>query len=181
MLKLVLVGGGARSGKTSFALGRARELGASRLYVATAEIHDEEMRARIERHRAERPDFATVEEPVDLPGAIDRATVDVVLVDCLTLWLSNLLCADLADAEVEARFDRLLAALAARTSHVVVVSNEVGLGIVPDNLLARRFRDHAGRLHQRLAARADEVWLGAMGMVVRLRPGPLEAFPVLEP
>jgi adenosylcobinamide kinase/adenosylcobinamide-phosphate guanylyltransferase len=173
---LILIGGGARSGKTTFALARARELGGPRVYLATAELRreDGEMVARIERHQAERPDFTTVEEPFELARVLGERQ-EVVLVDCLTLWLSNLLCADLDDAAVEARFAVLLQVLAERQASTILVTNEVGLGIVPENALARRFRDHAGRLHQRLAAVADEVWLGAMGLLLRLHPAPVEA------
>ena len=114
----------------------------------------------------------TVEEPLALPEQIARLDADVVLVDCLTLWLSNLMMADHPDPEGEV--DRLVAALD-RPGTVILVTNEVGLGIVPDNALARRFRDIAGRAHQKLAARADEVYAGMLGLMLRLKPGPVEA------
>jgi len=176
---LVLVGGGARSGKSRWALARAASLGRRRLFVATAEPSDDEMRARIARHRAERAgSFETVEEPLALPELIGRAageaTYDVVLVDCLTLWISNLLVRGAGAEEVEGRVAALADALAARATPVVVVSNEVGMGLVPETPLGRLFRDVAGGAHQRLAALADEICVAVMGVVLRIRPGPVE-------
>jgi len=179
--RLVLVGGGVRSGKSDFALGLAKALGTRPAFVATAQAWDDEMRARIARHRDERDtSFVTIEEPLDLEEAIERAANehDVVLVDCLTLWLSNLLCNDIDDERLYSRIDRLVAVArrvsASASASVVLVTNEVGLGIVPDNALSRRFRDAAGTLHRRLATVADEVHFAAMGMVLRLKPGPVE-------
>jgi adenosylcobinamide kinase/adenosylcobinamide-phosphate guanylyltransferase len=173
---LVLVGGGVRSGKSAFALTRAMALGDDRVFIATAQAFDDEMRARIALHQRERAEtFRTLEAPMTLTETLlGLDTGDVVLVDCLTLFVSNLLCADLDDAEVSARFDALLDALETRTRHVVLVTNEVGLGIVPDNALSRRFRDHAGTLHRRIAAIADEVYFATMGVVLRLVPSPVE-------
>jgi adenosylcobinamide kinase/adenosylcobinamide-phosphate guanylyltransferase len=178
MHKLILVGGGARSGKSSFALAYARGLGARRIFVATAEAGDAEMRERISRHREERgPDFATREEPLALPLLLaELHDADVVVVDCLTLWLSNLLMQRQSAADVESQVDELMAALAKRRHHVILVSNEVGLGVVPESALGRIFRDVAGRAHQLIAAQADEVYLAAMGMVIRLRPEPVRSF-----
>ncbi len=121
------------------------------------------MRARIAVHRADRANdgWVTIEEPLDLAGALRRAEMPV-LVDCLTLWVSNLLLADRPIPDLEA-------ALAARAHRTVLVSNEVGLGIVPDNALARQFRDEAGRLHQRLAAVADTVTLVVAGLPMRVK------------
>jgi adenosylcobinamide kinase/adenosylcobinamide-phosphate guanylyltransferase len=176
--RVVLVGGGARSGKTGFALARARALGRRRVFVATAEGRDREMAERIAAHRAERGSaFRTVEEPRRLGralAAIDGA--DVVVVDCLTLWLTNLLLADEPFAAIVQRIDDLAEVLAARRFHAVVVTSEVGLGLVPETALGRVFRDLAGLAHQRLARVADEVYLAALGCVVRLRPAPLESF-----
>lgn len=173
---IVLIGGGVRSGKSAFALSRARELGERRVFVATAQAFDAEMRARIDAHRDERePSFRTIEEPLDVAGVLDRERdADVVVVDCLTLWLSNLLLADADDAAIDAAIGGLADAAARTPAHTIFVTNEVGLGIVPDNALARRFRDHAGRLHQRLAASADEIYLGTLGVMLRLSPGPIE-------
>lgn len=176
--RAILVGGGARSGKSAFALRLACRLGRRRSFVATAQALDDEMRVRVARHVAERGvEFATVEAPLELPAAIARAAegADVIVVDCLTLWLSNLLLGGEDEPRIAARVATLAEVVGARRCHVVLVTNEVGLGIVPDNALARTFRDVAGRAHQRLAAAADEVYLAALGVVLRLRPGPVVA------
>jgi len=154
---LTLVLGGARSGKSRYA---ERHLIARTPppwnYIATAEALDDEMTRRIGEHRARRGDkWHTIEAPRDLAGALGGLPRDTaVLVDCLTLWLSNLL---LAGADIDPEVARLDAALLKMDGQVVLVSNEVGLGIVPDNALARRFRDLQGALNQRIAARADLV------------------------
>jgi adenosylcobinamide kinase / adenosylcobinamide-phosphate guanylyltransferase len=175
--RIILVGGGVRSGKSAFALRRARELGSRRVFVATAQALDAEMEQRVAAHRRERgEDFRTVEAPRALLAAlraIDGA--DVVVVDCLTLWLSNLLLDGLSCERIEQQVLELAGWLGERHRHCVIVSNEVGLGIVPDNALARAFRDVAGRAHQLLGARADEIYVGLFGQLLRLRPGPVEA------
>ena len=166
----VLVLGGARSGKSAFALSLAGKLAprGGRLFLATAEAGDEEMAARIAAHRAGRgPDWQTLEEPLDLAGALAEAREGrVILIDCLTLWLSNLLA---AGRDFEAESARLIAALEGAPGHVVLVANEVGLGIVPENPLARRFRDLAGSLNQGLAGLADEVYFLAAGLPIKLK------------
>jgi adenosylcobinamide kinase/adenosylcobinamide-phosphate guanylyltransferase len=174
--RIVLVGGGARSGKSTFALVRARELGARRLFVATARRYDADMSARIDRHVAERgAEFETIEEPLALPESLLAARGhDVVVVDCLTLWLSNLLLDGMGAEAVEARVDDLAQALRRAPGHVVLVTNEVGMGLHPETALGRTFRDLAGRAHQRLSAVADEVHLAVMGLVVRLKPLPVD-------
>jgi adenosylcobinamide kinase/adenosylcobinamide-phosphate guanylyltransferase len=174
--RLVLVGGGARSGKSRCALARAAALGRRRLFVATAEPLDDEMRARIARHRAERSGaFDTLEEPLALAEAIAAVRDhDVVLVDCLTLWISNLLVRGLPPEAVERRVSELLDVLRARRAHVVLVTNEVGMGLVPETPLGRAFRDATGLAHQRLAAVADELYVAVMGVVLRVVPGPVE-------
>lgn len=173
-MKVIVVGGGVRSGKSAFALARAEELGARRIFVATGEALDAEMDDRIARHRAERGDrFATVEAPVELPATLAGLDADVVLVDCLTLWLSNLLVRDEPPARILARIDELVAALARRRFHAIVVTNEVGMGVVPPSPLGRAFRDLAGTAHQRLAACADELHFAVLGTVLRLRPSPI--------
>lgn len=167
----LLVLGGARSGKSrhaqAMAEAAAAQTGGALVYIATAQAFDGEMTDRIARHRADRDlRWRTVETPRALPEALiaaDGATT-VMLVDCLTLWLSNLL---LADADIDAAADLLLAALAEVAGRVILVSNEVGQGIVPDNALARRFRDAAGLIHQRIARQVDSVDMVAAGLVQR--------------
>lgn len=169
---LTLVLGGARSGKSRYAqallAGARPEAGpGSLVYVATGSAGDGEMALRIARHRAERgPAWETIEVPLDLADALARAGDRPVLVDCLTLWLANLM---LGEHDVAAGIAALEAALARRRAATVLVGNEVGLGIVPDNALARRFRDEAGLLHQRLAARAARVVLMAAGLPLVLK------------
>ena len=175
--RLTLIGGGARSGKSSFAQGLGLRRGDRRTYVATAQALDAEMADRIARHVDDRgTDFETLEVPEELEVALTELEhSDVVVVDCLTLWLSNLCCADYELEEIERRIQRLTQVLAARTRETIVVTNEVGLGIVPLSSLGRLFRDVAGRMHRELAAEADEVYLGAMGAMVRLKPAPVVA------
>jgi adenosyl cobinamide kinase/adenosyl cobinamide phosphate guanylyltransferase len=163
--KWTLVLGGARSGKSRHAEALLMRAPPPWTYIATGQAFDDEMRTRIAAHRAARAaGWMTVEAPLDLPAAL---TVDgPVLVDCLTLWLSNLL---LAERDVDAATASLEAALAARRAPTALVSNEVGLGIVPDNVLARRFRDAAGVLHQRLAAGAERVVMLVAGIPMQVK------------
>ena len=164
--RLTLVLGGARSGKSAHAERLVTALPPPWTYIATAEAWDDEMRERIATHRAARaPGWVTVEEPLRLADAIARAD-GPVLVDCLTLWLTNVMLRDEPEA---AHTDALLAALAAREAETVLVSNEVGLGIVPDNALSRRFRDEAGRLHQAIAQRAGRVVLMVAGLPLAVK------------
>lgn len=166
---LTLVLGGARSGKSRFAEELAAVSGLARTYVATAEPYDDEMRERIAHHRARRDGtWTTVDAPLDLPEALERACAPdrIVLVDCLTLWLSNVM---LAERDVERALDDLLAALARLAGPAILVSNEVGSGIVPDTRLGREFRDHQGRLNQRAAAIADRVTLVVAGLTLDLK------------
>lgn len=173
---LVVVGGGVRSGKSRFALARARALGTRRVFVATAEALDDEMRARIDDHqRARGDDFRVVEAPRELVRAFEQiGDADVVVIDCLTLWLSNLLLADVEAPRIETELARWLDAVALAPFTTVAVTNEVGMGVVPDSALGRAFRDVQGRCNQRLAARATELYLAALGTVLRLRPAPVE-------
>ena len=160
MITLVL--GGARSGKSALAEALVMREPAPWTYVATGQGWDEEMRARIAAHRAARtPGWLTVEAPVDLGPALSAP--GPVLVDCLTLWLTNLM---LGAHDVCAAISALEQSLETRTAPTVLVSNEVGLGIVPDNALARRFRDEAGRMHQRFAARAERVVFTVAGLLL---------------
>jgi adenosylcobinamide kinase/adenosylcobinamide-phosphate guanylyltransferase len=164
-----LVLGGARSGKSALAERLCESQDGACVYLATGQAHDSEMAERIAAHQARRgPRWQTVEVPLDLPQALgEQARPDrAVLVDCLTLWLGNLM---FADRDPEAAADALSSALATAGGPVVLVSNEVGLGIVPDNALARQFRDAAGRLHQRLAGVCAQVVFTAAGLPMVLK------------
>jgi adenosylcobinamide kinase/adenosylcobinamide-phosphate guanylyltransferase len=172
MGRLVLVTGGARSGKSAVAEARVAELAPEGpwLYVATAEPLDGEMAERIARHRHRRAGaWRTVEAPRHPAEALADASVKAALVDCLTLWMTNLLVQGLDDEPILGAVDELARAAARAPSPVVIVTNEVGAGIVPENALARRFRDLAGLGNQRLAQAADEVWLVAAGIPLRLK------------
>jgi adenosylcobinamide kinase / adenosylcobinamide-phosphate guanylyltransferase len=167
--RVVLLLGGARSGKSRLAQARAEALAGNLVYIATGQALDSEMTQRIAQHRADRgPRWRTVEVPLALPDAIrdESRQGQVLLVDCLTLWLSNLM---LGEHDVAVAIEGLLDALATTTGTVLLVSNEVGMGIVPENALARRFRDEAGRLNQRVAAVAGEVVFVAAGLAMRLK------------
>lgn len=168
-VRFSLVLGGARSGKSALAEHMARRQAGPLTYIATAQAFDAEMADRIARHRADRGDgWTTIEAPLDLPAALSAASGTVVI-DCLTLWLSNLM---LADHDIDAASAALAASVAAHAGPVIAVSNEVGLGIVPDNALARRFRDAQGRLNQRMAALAELVVFCAAGLPLVLKgPG----------
>jgi adenosylcobinamide kinase/adenosylcobinamide-phosphate guanylyltransferase len=170
-MSLTLVLGGARSGKSRFAQGAAEALARERcvvpIFIATGEAGDEEMAQRIARHRADRgAAWRTVEAPLDLAEAVAPLTAaDIAVVDCLTLWLANSMAAEASHAH---RLQELAPVLAACPARLWVISNEVGWGIVPDNALARRFRDEAGWLHQKVAEVAEETVLVVAGQVLRL-------------
>jgi len=174
---IVLIGGGVRSGKSRFALERAQGLGRRRAFVATATASDAEMAARIAAHLAERGDaFRTVEAPLALCETLrELAGVDVAVIDCLTLWLANLLLAERSDDAICAEVESLATTLQAAPFHAVLVTNEVGMGVVPESALGRRFRDVAGNAHQRLAKIADEIYFGVLGLRLQLHPGPVRA------
>ncbi len=162
--RITLVTGGCRSGKSRYAQELAESLGPMRVMLATAEALDDEMRDRIARHQADRRDgWRTIEAPIDIVAHLDHPG-EVLLVDCLTLWVSNLLCTDATDAELEAASLALVARLQTVSGPVILVTNEVGLGIVPMNKLARRFRDQSGFLAQRIARIADRVVLCVTGI-----------------
>ncbi|MGQ0611439.1 MAG: bifunctional adenosylcobinamide kinase/adenosylcobinamide-phosphate guanylyltransferase [Paracoccaceae bacterium] len=172
--RLTLVIGGARSGKSRLAERLVRAAGLPKTYIATAEAWDDEMRARVAAHREGRgEDWACIEAPRDLPGALAAAPPGIALIDCATLWLTNVV---LAEADIVAETEALLAALDARAGPVVIVTNELGWSIVPENALARRFRDEQGRLNQALAARAALVVTVIAGLPLVLKG----QMPVLE-
>jgi adenosylcobinamide kinase/adenosylcobinamide-phosphate guanylyltransferase len=177
----VLVLGGARSGKTGFAEQLVLQRADRPAYLATAQTLDDEMRERIRAHKASRSvHFATIEEPVELADALRRGAADhdFILVDCLTLWITNLLGIGI---NVAAAVEDLVEALQTIDScQIVLVSNEVGLGIVPDNALARTFRDLAGAAHQRLAGVCDDVYFVVAGLTMTLKGHRPDA-PVLRP
>jgi len=171
-----LIFGGTRSGKSAFAQQRATASGLDVIYVATAESRDAEMAERIARHRAERPaDWGLIEEPLALAAALrtQAAPNRCLLVDCLTLWLSNLLAA--GDERLTLEISALLDILPTLPGQILLVSNEVGQGIVPDNPLARRFRDEAGYLHQKIAVRCERATFIIAGLPLLLKDCPYEA------
>jgi adenosyl cobinamide kinase/adenosyl cobinamide phosphate guanylyltransferase len=169
---LSLLIGGARAGKSSLAARLAHKTGLPVTFVATAKAGDEEMKQRIARHRAERPaEWTTLEEPVTLARAIDCAgPEDTVIVDCLTLWVSNLILAAHDDEEVQARAEAAAAQAAGRAGRTLVVTNEVGLGVHPNSDLGRRFRDLLGRVNAIWADQAEEVLLVVAGRALTLKP-----------
>ena len=170
---IVLVTGGARSGKIRYAEERARKAGRRLLYVATAEARDEEMTRRIAEHRKRRGDaWITVEEPVEITRRLleHRGEVDAAVVDCLTLWASNLLSRG-DEKQARSKVEELADNLREINFPLFLVTNEVGSGIVPDNPLARAFRDLAGWANQRLAAAADEVVLLVAGLPMTVKKG----------
>jgi adenosylcobinamide kinase / adenosylcobinamide-phosphate guanylyltransferase len=173
MAAVVYITGGARSGKSAFAQRLAERHAGSLLYVATAAIGDGEMAERVRRHQAVRGErWTTLEEPLDLAGRLPEAAAgcDALLLDCVTLWLSNLLHHHNEDAAaVLAEVDRFIATFATLPAPLYLVSNEVGDGIVPANPLARLFRDVAGEAGQKLAAAADEAYLVVAGLPLRLK------------
>jgi adenosylcobinamide kinase / adenosylcobinamide-phosphate guanylyltransferase len=174
---LTFVIGGARSGKSRFAQSLCSA--PCVVYIATARAEDDEMRYRIEQHRQNRPEhWITIEEPLDIAGACRRieTCADIILIDCLTVWLSNLMWErrDQATNEIDSCAESQIEAIASLASEtdVIVVSNEVGAGIVPENEVARRFRDLQGFVNQRCAARADRVFLMVAGISVPIKPSP---------
>lgn len=165
----IFVLGGARSGKSAFAEGVVRKTGLTRHYVATGRAWDDEMRARIARHREDRGEgWQTHEEPLALVEQLTAldAPGNVVLVDCLTLWVTNLM---MEERDMATEIRRLAQHVSTAQAALVIVSNEVGLGIVPENRMARDFRDHAGRLHQAIAAEAAEVYFVAAGLPLKMK------------
>lgn len=168
MTELIL--GGARSGKSRYALNQALAHPGPVVWVATAEAHDEEMRERIRHHQAERPShWTTLEAPRHLAATLATTRDQLTVVDCLTLWLTNWLCADDAAGWAAERAAFMHEIGQARLAPLLLVSNEVGFGIVPDNALARHFRDEAGRLHQHIAAGVPHVTLVVAGIPLSVK------------
>jgi adenosylcobinamide kinase/adenosylcobinamide-phosphate guanylyltransferase len=174
-LPVTLIIGGCRSGKSRFALNAANAVaGRRKIFLATSVPRDREMEKRVQAHQAERGrDWETVEEPVNIHETIPAhaQTADVILVDCLTLWLSNMMAAGMEDSEIESRLNRTVHSFSGIQCPVFLVSNEVGYGIVPENALARRFRDLAGQMNQVMADAADRVVLTVAGQALQIKPG----------
>ena len=173
MKKIRLVIGGCKSGKSRHALAAADQTAAAqKMFIATSEPFDEEMKQRIDRHRQERgSDWQTVEAPLELADAIESSGGEncVLLVDCLTLWLNNLLMEPQSEKDIEGRIAELIATLNNCQCPIYLVSNEVGAGIVPENKLARQFRDLAGIVNQAVASTADEVVWMVAGIAVKIK------------
>jgi adenosylcobinamide kinase/adenosylcobinamide-phosphate guanylyltransferase len=177
MAHTIIITGGARSGKSVCAENRAREFGGALCYLATAQTRDDEMDERVRRHRERRgAEWTTVEEPIHLSQALARSDgqFQVILVDCLTLWISNLLFTYEESGEdveecINQDLHRLRSTLRTMTTPVILVTNEVGMGIVPDNRLARLFRDLAGTVNRNLAEGADEVHMVISGIPLKLK------------
>ena len=176
MTHIQFILGGARSGKSAhaeqLAEAHASDTGSQLIYMATAEIFDDEMRSRIQLHRDRRgPEWQLVETPLDLPEAIRTADAHntTILVDCLSVWTTNLL---IHEHDIDAARHALLDSLSGCSGRILLVGSETGLGIVPDNALSRRFRDANGLVNQAVAARADEVFFVTAGLALRLKPQP---------
>jgi adenosylcobinamide kinase/adenosylcobinamide-phosphate guanylyltransferase len=170
--KLIFITGGARSGKSHFALELAQRFAGRKAYLATARALDEEMAERIQKHKRDRPqDWQTLEEPLGVAKVLKEGGghFSVILLDCLTLWISNSLMAKWGEKKILREADRLLEASQAMKGTVIIVSNEVGLGIVPDNPSARIFRDLSGLIHQKVARQADEVYFMVNGLPLQLK------------
>ncbi|MDP9002556.1 MAG: bifunctional adenosylcobinamide kinase/adenosylcobinamide-phosphate guanylyltransferase, partial [Myxococcota bacterium] len=171
--RIVLIGGGVRSGKSAFAIDLAQRMGHRPAFVATATPSDGEMEDRIERHRQDRPEtFVTFEAPLALAETLAALRgYDVVVVDCLTIWLSNLLLREHSAESILEQVDRVVRVLEERRFHAVLVTNEVGMSVHPPTPLGRAIVEVSGWTHQRVARAADRVYLAVLGMVVQIRPG----------
>jgi adenosylcobinamide kinase/adenosylcobinamide-phosphate guanylyltransferase len=170
--KIIFITGGARSGKSRFAQQIAQTFPGSKAYLATAQALDEEMKTRIARHKKSRPTaWRTLEEPVRIAELLQKegGNSDLILLDCLTLWLSNLMMAGWGEKKILAAADRLLQTARTAACSLILVSNEVGMGIVPENPSARMFRDLSGLIHQRVAREADEVYFLVCGLPWKMK------------
>jgi adenosylcobinamide kinase/adenosylcobinamide-phosphate guanylyltransferase len=180
MARIILITGGSRSGKSAYAQKLAENLPGRRAFVATSPATDAEMRERIRKHRQSRakPGWRTIEQQTDLLDALKQAEgFEVILVDCLTLWVNNLMYQaeqnrkKITEGAISRKCREIIHACSQRSGHVLFVTNEVGMGVVPDNALARRFRDLAGRCNQTMAAAAEEVTLMTCGLPLHLKKG----------
>ena len=171
MKKIIFISGSVRSGKSGFAVSRAKKFKTPVVFIATCRPLDDEMKERVHKHKQNRPKtWKTIEEDMDIAAVIRRLKEkDTAILDCLTLWISNLLLAGLNEKEISRRIKDFIAALKQTPASVVIVSNEVGWGIVPDNRLSRIFRDIIGTLHQRIAAVSDEVHLMVAGIAMKIK------------
>jgi len=168
--KLLLLLGGARSGKSALAVQLASTSENPVIFIATAEARDDDMRTRIERHRAERPKWTTIEEPFALAGALAECPpTALVIIDCLTLWISNMMLRGDSESVISSHSTSALAAITKRSTQTIAISNEVGLGIVPDNQLAREYRDVLGRTNQQWARAATKTLFMVAGKAVELK------------
>ena len=173
MGRAVFITGGARSGKSAFALSLAAQIPGTRAFIATMEPRDEECAERIRLHKLQRgAEWHSYEEPLDIEPVIEGIAEGVVVLDCLTLWLSNLMG---AGRDIAAACDALVQAIQRAASPIILITNEVGQGLVPENALARAFRDEAGLLNQRVAAQADRVVLLAAGHPLTLKEAAVPA------
>ncbi len=165
-VKKILITGGMRSGKSSYALQLANQIKGEKAFIATAQSTDDDMKARIERHKEERSNvYQTIEEPIYLSKALDalRRSANVIVIDCLTLWMSNLLFASQKDVDVECEISLFVTRLQQTQADIIIVTNEVGLGIIADNKLSRDFTEKLGFLNQKIAKVCDDVVLMVCG------------------
>lgn len=172
MGKITFILGGARSGKSKYARDLAGNLGGKVAFIATCQPKDTEMKRRINIHKNLRPShWKTFEESLDLNSTLKRISskFDTIIIDCLTLLLSNLILKGIKETEIKARFRKLLSILTKTKAQIIIVSNEVGLGIVPQNKLARDFRDIAGRINQMIATKSDEIYFLISGIPWRIK------------
>jgi adenosylcobinamide kinase / adenosylcobinamide-phosphate guanylyltransferase len=168
-LGLIVLLGGARSGKSSLAVELATRSNKTVVFIATAQAHDQDMKNRIARHQAERPSWTTIESPIELNAALkDCPANSLVIIDCLTLWVSNLMLAGYSETEIRTANTRTLAAIDKRAGTTIAVSNEVGLGIVPEKTIGREYRDVLGRVNQQWARASSRSLFLVAGMAINL-------------
>ncbi|MCK5708231.1 MAG: bifunctional adenosylcobinamide kinase/adenosylcobinamide-phosphate guanylyltransferase [Candidatus Aureabacteria bacterium] len=171
MKRIIFITGSVRSGKSDLAVRLAKERSKKVVFLATCKPADDEMRERVDKHKKERPkDWGTIEEEKEIASVIANSKADqTIIIDCLTLWISNLLMSGLTEQEIKEKIGELIDALQKTYSTTILVSNEVGWGIVPENKIARMFRDIMGRLHQRIGCVSDEVYLVVSGIPMTIK------------